>query len=336
MSDAAAPALLTFRFGPADRLAADVAARPEETLLVVRYGSGVDDSALPAPVLAVPNPRLDAAAGLEIWGSTAPVERGASGAVAWAEDGSVLAGAVRWRLGDDLAGETRDHFGELLDLLIARGYPHLYRVWNYLPGINAEQGGLERYRLFNVGRARAFEERFGEDAAIARFSASSAVGAPGDELVTGFLAGRAPGRHLENPRQVPAFRYPALYGPKSPSFCRGTLAETAEGTVFFLSGTASIVGHRSRWMGDVGAQFDETLANVEALSVEAERACGGAIGRLPEFALVKTYLRDAEDLSLVQTALARAGVPPERSLLLEAEICRAELDLELEGIAILG
>jgi len=333
MSDTAAPPRLALRFGSADRLAAEIASRPEEVLLVARYGGGALPE-LPGPLLAVPNARLDAGTGLEVWSSAAPVARGRTGAISWAEDGAVLAGAAHWPLGDDLAAETREHFGEVLDLLVERGYPHLLRFWNYLPGINEPQGATERYRLFNVGRARAFEERFGEGAASARYSASSAVGAPGEELVTGFIAARRPGRHLENPRQVPAFRYPTEYGPKSPSFCRGTLANAAGGAIFFLSGTASIVGHRSRWMGDVGAQLEETLANVEALVAEAERAYGAPIGRLPEFALVKIYLREPGDLSLVQAALARAGVAPERALLLQAEICRAELDLELEGVAL--
>ena len=335
MPDTATQSRLALRFGPTATLGAEIAARPDDVLLVVRYGAA-EGGALPAPVLDVPNRRLDAGSGLEVWRSNRTVTRGARGALAWAEDDAVLAGAVRWRLAGELAEETRSHFAELLDLLAERGYPHLYRVWNYLPGINAEQRGTERYRLFNAGRARAYEERFGAEAALAQFSASSAVGAPGDELVTGFLAGRRPGVHLENPRQVPAFHYPPLYGPKSPSFCRGTLAETAEGTLFFLSGTASIVGHRSRWMGDVAAQLDETLTNVAALAAEAERARGGAIDDLARFALVKTYLRDAEDLSLVQAALARLGVSPERSLFLEADICRAELDLELEGVAVLA
>ncbi len=336
MPDTATLPRLAFRFGPATALGGELAARPEQALLVVRYGGGAAADRLPGPVLDVPNRRLDAGPGVEIWESSGAVERGRSGAVAWAEDGVRLAGAVRLRLGGSLEQETREHFGELLDLLAARGYPHLLRVWNYLPGINGEQAGTERYRLFNAGRARAFEERFGVEAAIARYAASSAVGAPGDELVTGFLAARRPGRHLENPRQVPAFRYPPLYGPKSPSFCRGTLAPEEAGALFFLSGTASIVGHLSRWMGDVAAQLDETLANVAALCAEAGRVHGTAVDPLTDFALVKTYLRDAEDLSLARGALARLGVPPEKSLILEADICRAELALELEGVAVLA
>jgi hypothetical protein len=34
--------------------------------------------------------------------------------------------------------------------------PHLQRVWNYLPQINGDGGGLERYRQFNLGPAAGF------------------------------------------------------------------------------------------------------------------------------------------------------------------------------------
>ncbi len=330
------PATLTrlgLTFGPAAAVETELARAGERALLVARYGAPAAAAPCAGPLLDVPNRRLDGGAALEFWWSDREVTRGRNGAVDWAEDGVTLAGAVRWPLADALESETREHFGELLDLLAARGYPHLQRVWNYLPGINDEQAGVERYRLFNAGRARAFEERFGERAAEARYSSSSAVGAPGDELVTGFIAARSPGRHLENPRQTPAFRYPAIYGPKSPSFCRATLTPAAAGPLLFLSGTASIVGHESRWPGEVEAQLDETLRNVEALAAGAERAAGCPVPRLDGFALVKTYVRDASDGPAIRAALARRGVRPESALFLEADICRAELALEIEGVA---
>ncbi len=44
----------------------------------------------------------------------------------------------------------------------------------------------------------------------------------------------------------------------------------------FISGTASIVGHRSLHIGDTAAQTRETLTNIEALLGEANRLAGGA------------------------------------------------------------
>ena len=65
-------------------------------------------------------------------------------------------------------------------------------------------------------------------------------------LAIGFLAGRAVPRHFENPRQVPAFEYPAQYGPRPPSFSRATAVKAGEGRWIFISGTAAVVGPLER------------------------------------------------------------------------------------------
>jgi hypothetical protein len=39
---------------------------------------------------------------------------------------------------------------------------HLYRLWNYVPHINACEDGLENYRRFCRARSLAFEARFGK------------------------------------------------------------------------------------------------------------------------------------------------------------------------------
>lgn len=113
-----------------------------------------------------------------------------------------------------IEADAFETYRELLALLDERGYPGLQRVWNYVPRINEDQRGVERYKHFNVGRARGFEERFGETAER-HFSAASAVGTVGDTLIVCFAAGREPGTHLENPRQISAHRYLPDYGPRS-------------------------------------------------------------------------------------------------------------------------
>ncbi len=171
----------------------------------------------------------------------------------------------------------RAHFADLLEAAEARAFPHLLRVWNFLPGINASENGTERYRLFNAGRAAAFDARYGVAGAEARFSASSAVGSSGDHLVTWFAAARSPGLHLGNPRQVHAFRYPTDYGPRPPSFTRATLSPPELGQVLFLSGTASIAGHETRHVGKLLLQLEETLRNIEI----AARGRAGRGGEVP-------------------------------------------------------
>ncbi|MCB1087033.1 MAG: hypothetical protein KDM63_08305, partial [Verrucomicrobiae bacterium] len=60
------------------------------------------------------------------------------------------------------------------ELLGIAGEQALYRIWNFVPGINSEVEGIEQYQSFNVGRCRAFRERFGESGMEDRLPAAFA------------------------------------------------------------------------------------------------------------------------------------------------------------------
>lgn len=334
----AVPAVRRDGFGlslvPREGLAEAVRRHAGRLLFAVRYGMPrAAISADAAPVLDVPNPVLGDGPSMELWLSPEPVRVRREGRFLCAGNGTVLFGAAVCPLAGDLEAETLAVYRELLELLPRSDAASLQRIWNYLPDINGDQRGVERYKRFSAGRARAFEAAFGAPAER-HFPASSAIGTAGDALVVAFLAAREPGRHVENPRQVSAFRYPPQYGEKSPSFARGTLSPAALGHAFLLSGTASVVGHESRHEGDVLLQLEETLRNIETLA--------GAVGvvstrrgpDLARFDYVKTYLRRSSDLPAVRGALLPHLAPAAATVWLEADICRAELLLEIEGLAL--
>jgi len=302
-------------------------------LFAVRYGA--PRAALttdPVPVLDVPNRVLGDGPSVELWHSPEPVQVRRSGRFSCADNGTVLFGAALCPLGGDLEAETVEIYRELLEIVAQSGSASLQRLWNYLPDINGDQRGVERYKRFSAGRARAFEGVFGIPAER-HFPASSAIGTTGDTLVVAFLAAREPGRHVENPRQVSAFRYPPQYGEKSPSFARGTLSPAALGHAFLLSGTASVVGHESRHIGDPGAQLEETLANLRALIDSTATEEGVHFEGLASLTRVKVYIRRPEDYPLIRARLEQVLAPGAQCLYLEAEVCRPELLLEIEAIA---
>ena len=303
-------------------------------LFAVRYGA--PRAALttdPVPILDVPNRVLGGGPSVELWHSPEPVHVRRSGRFFCADNGTVLFGAALCPLGSDLEAETVEIYRELLEIAAQSGSASLQRLWNYLPDINGDQRGVERYKRFSAGRARAFEGVFGIPAER-HFPASSAIGTTGDTLVVAFLAAREPGRHVENPRQVSAFRYPPQYGEKSPSFARGTLSPAALGHAFLLSGTASVVGHESRHEGDVLRQLQETLRNIETLSATVGTVSVRPALDLARFDYVKTYLRRPSDLAAVRGALTPRLGPAASTIWLEADICRADLLLEIEGVAL--
>lgn len=208
-------------------------------------------------------------------------------------------------------------------VLARLGDLQLYRVWNYVPCINEEVNGLENYRAFNAGRHKAFIAAYGPEFARC-LPAASALGTPGGCLALVFLAGPGPVQHVENPEQIPAFQYPAEYGPTPPSFARGTVVSAPSGAAWFLSGTASIKGHATCG-GDFAAQAGLTFDNVRLMFQRMALPPDPA-------GPWKVFLRHRRDLPAAQAALSEAfpeAVPG--AMFVEADICRSSLLLEVEA-----
>ena len=304
---------------------------PAGTLATARYGlppppraagTAGPDVAVHMPVLA------GSEALLEHWSSAAQVRYGHCGAVRLAHTTDLTFGAIEAEEPPDgaqrtgLETATEWVYRQVHAALEASGHAHLVRVWNYLPRINLETHGLERYRQFNIARQRALIAS-GRPVG-GEVPAASALGSADGPLVVYFLAARRAPRCLENPRQVSAYHYPREYGERSPSFSRATLIEHAGRETLFISGTASIVGHRTLHAGDAAAQTRETLANIEAL-----------LGELPGFTLqhliYKIYVRHRPDLQTIRREVdAALGSGPAR-VYLQADVCRADLDVEIEA-----
>jgi chorismate lyase / 3-hydroxybenzoate synthase len=293
-------------------------------LAVVHTGGASAPPATPL-VVKVPLPQVGGEPLAELWEAGGPARTGLHGGVRWAATEDVLAGALELPAGDGAALEAAAciAYRELLSVSSELGFAHLLRLWNVVPAINRLDDGLERYRSFCRGRAEAFEGHHGP-LFQSRLCASSAVGSAGGDLVVWFLAGRERGLPRENPRQVSAYSYPPCYGPRSPSFARATRCPEAAGGQLLLSGTASIVGHKSVHPGDVERQLAETLDNLEELLPQMEEA---------RFDALKVYLRRPSDLPAVRAAIAArlGGALP--VLYLQADVCREELLVEIEGVA---
>lgn len=257
----------------------------------------------------------------EVWGTSAPTATGRHGAVVWRADGRLLFGHAAVPIDGDAAQITNDLYREIFDCVGHSEFPHLLRIWHYLPRINDGAGDGEHYKRFCLGRARAFDERPG---CLAGLPAGTAIGTrAGNELLIYFIAAREPGRQIENPRQISAFDYPRRYGPREPLFSRAVVWSQDGDARLLISGTASIVGHESRHAGDLEAQLHEVWRNLECLR---ERA--GATRPLA----LRIYVRREADYPAIRDFLAARLDPDVVTLYLHADICRAELLVEIEGV----
>jgi enamine deaminase RidA (YjgF/YER057c/UK114 family) len=304
-------------------------ADPSRILGGLAYGI---QHAVPPPlakrVVRVYMPVLDGEDFCAVWMSerrVAPVE---VHGVAGAHDGELLFGALEIRENDGLDALSEDAYRRVFDFVDDAGYPHLLRTWNYFPRINVDAAGTERYRRFNAGRHAAFRSKgrvVGQNT-----PAACALGSAGGPLTIAFLAGREPGTPIENPRQVSAYRYPRIYGARSPTFSRAMLVGSNSGKALLISGTSSIVGHETLHAEDVGAQVVETLANIEAVLGKA----GWSFERLanePARFIATVYVRRRADVAVIRSAVERVLRPPAEVRYVEADVCRAELMIEIEA-----
>lgn len=329
-----APGLRVQRLWPEAWLTERASARPPLGGLAYGPIDGPADLArasVAARTLEAGGARIDA------WYGAAPIASGRCGEVQWQHDGQWLFGAIELdevRQGRSLAELTARAYRDVFATLRHTGCAHLLRVWNYLPDINGRADGLERYRQFNAARQQAFLDA-GQQA-FEGAPAACALGTREGPFSVRFLAGTRAPLALENPRQVPAYRYPGAYGPRSPSFSRAALLDAGAGrSALLVSGTASIVGHASQHPGDATAQTRETLLNLQAV-LDAAHARGTA--RFTLQALDCTiYVRhpgDAPAVRAVIDAALGADSPAARSaVFLEADVCRAELLVEIEAHA---
>src|SRR5258708_35736632 len=78
-------------------------------------------------------------------------------------------------------------YQQIFGVLKQTEHRHLIRIWNYLPEINREAGGDERYRLFNSARQLAF--RNSGQATVDTVPAASALGSPAGSPLSIYLPG---------------------------------------------------------------------------------------------------------------------------------------------------
>lgn len=303
-----------------------------ETLAVFGFGAlAPSHAAVTDPrYLRVPLSPLQAStAPLEVWRGSGPVTHGTADGIRFSHDGALMFGAVEW---EEPAGgilhASAQAYAAMSAFWRASGYPHLLRIWNYFDAITLGEDDAERYRQFCVGRVQGLGE-----VDTRMLPAATAIGSRDGRRVLQvyWLAAREPGVPLENPRQVSAYRYPRDYGPQSPSFARALLPPSLQ-VPLLLSGTASIVGHASQHADSLRAQLDETLTNLDSLLAAARVHEPALPAHFDASSRLKVYVRDADDAAAVAAQLdARLGgrVP---YLMLQADVCRRELLVEIEGM----
>jgi enamine deaminase RidA (YjgF/YER057c/UK114 family) len=320
-----------------------------ERLLAEHFGREI-----PITSFILQPPCCGAALALEVWaigGESVRIERFGPHAITVSYDG------LRWVKCGGIAPplETRgvywqaiEGFRQMRAVLAQAGsdMEHAVRTWLYLGGITEREGELLRYQELNRARADFYHGfQFGRSIPVRNgrhsiYPASTGIGMQGDGLVMGCLALETERDDvfllpLENPQQTPAYAYDASHSPRSPKFSRGMALVTGQYVTTWISGTASIVDSESRHAGDIAAQTEQTIDNIERLIAPtnfAEHGLNGTRTGLNDLAKVRVYLKRAEDFAACKAICERRlGTVP--AIYVVADVCRPELLVEIEGVA---
>lgn len=230
-------------------------------------------------------------------------------------------------------------------------HPYAVRWWNFIPAILEPLGALDhRYMVFNAGRFQALADagacggRNGAEGAESdwgRLATASGVGHAGADFVLHCLSSRSPGHQIDNPRQIPAWRYSLRYGPKPPCFARATRVARSGRPWLLVGGTASVRGEDSFHRDDLQGQLDETLRNLAALVAAAEAPSGAPDAPPPDeerallgrYRELRVYHTRRDQGPQLEAELRRRLGPGVRLEMFPAELCRPELLVEIEGLA---
>lgn len=295
---------------------------PADVLAAVRFGTpqgGQHTGTAPLTIDVGLDP-LHGPPVAELWFANGPVRTGQAGMVRYAYDDHYLFAVIEQdERAHGILSTAESVYAAMREFQQQSAFPHLLRMWNYLDAINEGEGDLERYRQFCVGRVR------GLGTVSHGYPSATAIGRQRADhnLQVFWLAGKAAGTAVENPRQVSAYHYPRVHGPVSPSFSRALIAP--DRTVL-ISGTASIVGHVSQHHDDAMEQLEETVRNLTAFNAHTSRRDTSASKDL-----LKVYVRDPV-LTAPIAARLRQLYPNSEVLFVAADVCRRELLVEIEAV----
>lgn len=246
--------------------------------------------------------------------------------LSWARDGLVH----HWSTGllPDQPGDSHTQSDEVLmdydrwlenhQLRLA---DHCVRTWWYVAAIDADYQGL-------VDARSAYFATRGLTA-VTHFISSTGIqgGLPDCEAKVGMDAYTIAGLRQKQVEFLTATDHLCPTADYGVTFERGTAVYYADRRHLFISGTASIDDQGEiLHLGDVEAQFERALENVEALLND-----GGA--GLHDLASLLVYLRDPADAHCID-ALLKSRLPGIPYVLVEGPVCRPGWLIELEGIAI--
>lgn len=225
----------------------------------------------------------------------------------------------------------------------------IVRQWNYIEQITACEttGNLvsQHYQIFNDVRTRYYKRSKFENG----FPAATGIGTDFGGICIDLIALRFNDNSrvvgLKNPVQIDAYDYSSRVlaennvmsdcSRTTPKFERAKALITPKGQWIFISGTAAITGEASAEDQSVDRQAELTIDNIiNLVSLDNLRHHGVTQGKDVKIDYLRAYVKYAEDLPRV-LEICKRRLPSVPVACVVADVCRPELLVEIEGMALI-
>ncbi|HET9571217.1 MAG TPA: hypothetical protein VFP20_07425 [Bacteroidales bacterium] len=260
----------------------------------------------------------------------------------WMEHKALMIEGVRAKSTLDSVAEQSDEIFQKIDAILYDeqiGIHEIVRQWNYIGKITDYKNGIQNYQAFNNARARFYSKA---DWGNCGYPAATGIGMAVDGILVSLIAVSSKAdiqiTPIDNPLQIAAHHYSQsmLLGPKrneTPKFERAKWVRDGFGGVCFISGTAAIRGEQSMHDLDVVLQTRQTIENIQYL-VSSENLKRHGVINVVDLNLIalRVYIKNLDFLNTVKAEVEKVW-PSIPVLYIQADICRTELLVEIEGLA---
>ena len=254
-------------------------------------------------------------------------------------DCQILSGAIYSSYSYGITQQAEHIFEHIQRILDKHNIPvdNIVRQWNYIERITHIGDDGQHYQLFNDARSHFYNQYKWDNG----YPAATGIGTQHGGITVLFDALRNNGDSIaiDNPLQISAHAYSEQVlintteaKKTTPKFERARYIAEKTPTIF-ISGTAAIRGEDS-CREDAERQTALTMENINQLvSLKNQVVSGVANPSEMKYALLRAYIKQREDFKQVQNWM-QIHYPTSQTIYLLADICREELLIEIEGIAI--
>jgi len=246
--------------------------------------------------------------------------------------------------------QSQEAFHQVQNILSSEGmrFSDIIRQWNYIEKmtgfLDRNNSTSQHYQMFNDVRSKFYNQADFSNGFPAATGIGTDFGGISIDIIAAELGPDCRSVAIKSPVQQDAYKYTqevlaenscmSDFCRTSPKFERARVLDTPEYKWIFISGTAAIKGQISIPILSAEVQTEMTLQNILSLtSPENLMKHGVGTGQKARLDHLRVYVKYPKDLKQVQET-CQQHFPHLPTIYLIADICRPELLVEIEGLAV--